>query len=247
MKIIKPQIAFTLFIILFFLSCTHSKDYPAYSSPTNPYPSDTTLAVFFSNLTELKRCDILIKPNHNWMPGTTFIPGGSGFGHAVIVTADTYALSTDSLLRCTPVFESHSRDVASVYQVRTGMAYEPGDDFRTASLAFEPKNAGYRYRLRMDMTEVQKDSILAFIIGKDAGLSSWRAIRRLEKSDSLSNDSILQDKQYWYCTLLIWQAFYHVLGINIDANGGLVIYPNDVINSPVFDNTKTGKEKRVRF
>jgi uncharacterized protein YycO len=46
---------------------------------------------------------------------------------------------------------------------------------------------------------------------------------------------------------LIWQAFYDVLGIDIDANGGVYVHPNDLINSPYFKDEPGRFDKRVRF
>jgi len=203
--------------------------------------TEDTSSIFMDNLTELKRCDILVKPNHNWLPGTSYIPGGSGFGHAIIVTEDCSASNTDTLLKIASIFVSHSRDVPPAYQIRSGKAWVPDTDLLVSNMTFGNINAGYRYRLRMDLNETQKDSILASIIRYDNGTSSWRAIKRTQPDDSLDNE-----KQYYYCSLLIWQAFHHVLGIDLDVNNGQVIYPNDLINSPFFDNV-CGKINRVRF
>jgi uncharacterized protein YycO len=57
----------------------------------------------------------------------------------------------------------------------------------------------------------------------------------------------VEDKKIWYCSLLIWEAFYTVAGIDLDSNGGLMVYPNDLIASPYFDNDPNNKQKRVRF
>jgi len=55
------------------------------------------------------------------------------------------------------------------------------------------------------------------------------------------------DKKIWYCSLLIWEAFYQVLGIDLDPNGGIMVFPNDLIASPYFDNNVKHPQKRVRF
>ena len=54
------------------------------------------------------------------------------------------------------------------------------------------------------------------------------------------------DNTHWYCSLIIWQAVLYVTGIDLDANGGYFVYPNDLVASPYFDNSSehTG---RARF
>lgn len=198
---------------------------------------------FLDPLTELQRGDILVKPNHNWIPGTSFVEGGSGFGHCVIVIQGAKGENTESVLKKTTIFESQARDVPEPYQLREIKAYAPGTDFRYATITFSQKQRGYRFRLRMNLTEQQKDSIISFVLQHDNDISSWRAPKWFPE-DGKNND---REKHYWYCTLLIWQAFYHVMGIDLDSNQGLIIYPNDIINSSYFDDEKSLKQKRVRF
>jgi uncharacterized protein YycO len=69
--------------------------------------------------------------------------------------------------------------------------------------------------------------------------------RFIPAAGSLSSPA--KKPEYWYCSLLIWQAFYDVLGIDIDANQGVYVYPNDLINSPYFNDEPGRYEKRVRF
>ncbi len=45
------------------------------------------------------------------------------------------------------------------------------------------------------------------------------------------NDPLSDD---WYCTELIWAAYYNQ-GIDIDSNGGVIILPIDIHMSPLFD------------
>jgi uncharacterized protein YycO len=56
-----------------------------------------------------------------------------------------------------------------------------------------------------------------------------------------------QHQTYWYCSHLIWQAFYSVLNIDLDPNGGVIVYPNDLIVSPYFQNDPLNPLRRVRF
>lgn len=198
-------------------------------------------------LTELQPCDILVKPNHNWLPGTTWVPGGASFGHAVIVTEGASHSDIDSLLHNVVVLESHSRDVPEAFQVRKVHGIVPGDDFRYANDTWIRSEKGHRYLLRLGLNGDQKRDILQFLEARLQDRSSWRASKIYEKSDSpvWSGDSLHASGGHsWYCSLLIWQAFYSVLGLDLDANAGPYVFPNDLVNSAAFDHAHAS---RVRF
>jgi hypothetical protein len=198
------------------------------------------------HLTELQPCDILVKPNLNILPGTTFVGNGDQFGHAVLVIRGGADTNESSLLAKTIIFESQATDVPAEYQLRQIAAYLPGEDYRFAFNSFSPGRLGNLYRLRMDLTHAQRESIISYVLGKDNDLSSYRAMKRfIPAAGSLSSPA--KKPEYWYCSLLIWQAFYDVLGIDIDANQGVYVYPNDLINSPYFNDEPGRYEKRVRF
>jgi hypothetical protein len=201
------------------------------------------------HLTELQPCDILVKPNLNFIPGTTFVPGGALFGHAAIVIVGASDTNEVALLSKTITFESQARDVPGEYQLRKIAAYLPGNDNRFANNSFIPDRLCNLYRLRMDLTDAQRKAIISFIEAKDNDLSSYRAMKRYNHEPGKGNDSHLshEKQEYWYCSLLIWQAFYDVLGIDIDANGGVYVHPNDLINSPYFNDNPGRFEKKVRF
>lgn len=195
------------------------------------------------NLAELEPGDILVKPNMNWFPGTAMVGGGKGFGHVVLVIEGGKVTNTMRLLEKVRIFESHARDVPPSYELRSAPGFLDGDDFRFANTTFGMQNAGYRYRLRFDLTPSQRDSIIQFVLNQDPDVSSWRSLKQLNHSSG----STPNDKQIWYCSLLIWQAFYQVVGIDLDVNGGIMVFPNDLIASPHFDNDKHHTQKRVRF
>jgi hypothetical protein len=201
------------------------------------------------HLTELQPCDILVKPNLNYIPGTTSVPGGYLFGHTVIVIRGAADTNEVALLSKTIIFESQASDVPAEYQLRQVAAYLPGKDNRFANTSFSPERFGNLYRLRMELTDMQRQEIIDYILDKDDDLSSYRAMKRYKKIPEIANDSLSQGKkqEYWYCSLLIWQAFYDVLGIDIDANGGVYVHPNDLINSPYFNDEPGKHEKKVRF
>jgi hypothetical protein len=242
----------SFFIILLF-SCQCQKDNRSetpLSADTNwisrPYISLDPLPD--QNLTELIPCDILVKPNLNWLPGTTQAPRGYGFGHAAIVIRGAKDTSEATLLTKVLTFESQARDVPGEYQVRQVAAYLPGEDYAYANYNFKPANLGRYYRLRMDLTDQQRDAIIAYLIEHDSGFSNTRAWKDYHSGKNyIELKESVQPLEYWYCSLIIWQAFYDVLGIDLDANQGLYVYPNDLINSPYFNTEKDGNEKRIRF
>jgi hypothetical protein len=201
------------------------------------------------NLSVLKPCDILVKPNLNWLPGTTRVPFGFVFGNAAFVINGAESDHETTLLLSAEIFESQARDVPGEYQLRLVHAYVPGDDFSDANYNFKPSNLGRYYRLRMDITQPQKDSIINYLLAHDHGLSNTRAWKDYNQGaiNSSGNAGHRQSAEYWYCSLIIWQAFYDVLGIDLDANQGLYVYPNDLINSPYFNPNQKNPESRIRF
>ena len=201
------------------------------------------------HITELQPCDILVKPNLNFIPGTTFVPGGYLFGHSVIVIRGATDTNEVALLSKTIIFESQACDVPPEYQLRQIAGYLPGKDNRFSNTSFGPAYFGNLYRLRMDLTDGQREAIIDYILDKDNDLSSYRALKRYNQELRKANNTVplVRKQQYWYCSLLIWQAFYDVLGIDIDANGGVYVHPNDLINSPYFKDEPGRFDKRVRF
>lgn len=182
-----------------------------------------------------KRGDIIVKANHNWFPGTSQVEGGIGFGHAVIVLEGGQGKNIDSLLAKVRIFESHSRNVAPKNQLRENYGINPTTDPQMINLSFTAKYEGSRYRLRPNLNDQQIDSLITYIVGCDNGESSWRSIKRPQNNHS--------PKHFWYCSLLIYQAFHDVLHLDADVNGGVIVFPNDLINSKLFD----GKDGRTRF
>ena len=197
-----------------------------------------------TELTELRRGDILVKPNHNWLPGTAWVKGGSDFGHAMIVTKGAIGENAIEVLSQSVIIESHARSVPPEFEIRMTKAYNPDTDYRFFNTSFAAEKAGYLYRLRPQLPNEQIDSVLAFIIRQDYGLSSWRAQKKYVGHAELSNAN---HQTYWYCSHLIWQAFYSVLNIDLDSNGGAIVYPNDLIASPFFKNDQSNPIRRVRF
>lgn len=48
------------------------------------------------------------------------------------------------------------------------------------------------------------------------------------------------DTGKWYCSKLVWAAYYSVFGIDLDSDGGYIVYPRDILNSVhIFSETVT--------
>ena len=195
-------------------------------------------------LTDLEPCDILVKPNNNLLPGTSWVNGGRGFGHAVMVIEGGKDTNTINLLRKVKIFESQARRVPESYELRLAPGFQEGDDYRFANTTFGLQNQGFRYRLRLNLTRSQQDSIILFVLAQDNDVSNWRSLKQVNEH---LNSEAIQDKKIWYCSLLIWEAYFKVLGIDLDPNGGIMVYPNDLVSSRYFDNDKKYPQKRVRF
>jgi hypothetical protein len=224
------------------ISKTEGFDEKLQEIETVQFPRDTLI-----KLTELEAGDILIKPNMNWFPGTAMVNGGKGFGHVVLVIQGGKDTNTLNLLEKVKIFESQAREVPPEYEIRLVSGYVEGSDFRLANTTFGLQNKGFRYRLRFPMTPSQRDSVIRFVLSQDADRSCWRAQKGLPQTRNDGQPPVFQDKKIWYCSLLIWQAFYEVLGVDLDLNGGIMIYPNDLIASPYFENDSVNPQKRVRF
>lgn len=41
------------------------------------------------------------------------------------------------------------------------------------------------------------------------------------------------DLNKWYCSKLQWYAYKQALGIDVDSNGGDIVFPTDILNSPL--------------
>ena len=189
-------------------------------------------------VTEFKRGDILVKPNLNFLPGSAQVPDGITFGHAVIVTQGYQHEHPDSLLSHIKIIESVSLDVPPEYQVREINALVYDRNLAKRATSFDRKYTGFRYRLRLDLDEAQIDRIIAFAREQEGDLSCWHAMKSF-KDGSFATDSTRKnwaDNENWYCSLLVWQAFYYVTDIDLDVNHGYEVYPNDLIANPVFNN-----------
>ncbi|PKP53091.1 MAG: hypothetical protein CVT92_05840 [Bacteroidetes bacterium HGW-Bacteroidetes-1] len=204
----------------------------------------------YEEIHELKRGDILVRPNLNFLPGSSSITNGSGFGHAALVVKGFMHENTDSLLAGAIIIESIAKDVPVEFQVReiSGLVRSKFDAFNNNN--FDNRYLGNRYRLRLPMEPAQLDSIIAFALMQKNDHSSWNASKSFP-DQLLPNDKGIRknwaDNATWYCSLLVWQSVLYATGLDIDSNQGYMVYPNDLIRSSYFDNSKNGFQSRVKF
>lgn len=224
-----------------------------YGCSEAPYPESkkinlvSTLIFKPGDTLELKRGDILVRPNLNFLPGTSAVGGGKNFGHAAIVVKGFKHWHPDSLLAGTIIIESIAKDVPAEFQVREikGLVSNRMESFDNHN--FDSRYQGHRYRLRLPLSEKETDGIIDFARSQKGKLSSWNASKYFPlKADNDNATSALLENETWYCSLLVWQSVLNATGLDIDHSGGYMAYPNDLINSRYFDNLPDG-EGRLRF
>lgn len=229
-------------------SCSQTR----HEKETIQYTMTDSIPWAVSGIDELRPGDILVKPNINILPGTSQMEKGWWFGHAALVISTSNHSNADSLLMGVWIIESQARDVPRFYQIREvqGLVYNADERYHNDS--FSSEFEGHRFRLRLNISEEEKEHIMAFCKSQKNKISSWAATKGFP--DNAMNDSLVAagikanwaDNSHWYCSLLVWQAVFYVTGIDLDPNGGFFVYPNDLIHSPYFDN-KPGFIGRARF
>ncbi|MDP2236128.1 MAG: hypothetical protein Q8J88_06825 [Bacteroidales bacterium] len=240
-------LVFLLFLI-FFQSCKEEK-----SVSPNLTQENKVNTTVYEGITDLLPGDIIVKPNLNFLPGSAFVPNGSGFGHAALVIKGNSHNNIDSLLAGARIVESIAKDVPVAFQVREISAFIWDRNPSFSNTNFGNKYKGRRYRLRLQLSQSAIDSIIDFALAQKGDLSSWNAAKRFP--DHLFSDSLVQlgvrknwaDNATWYCSLLVWQSVFFVTGIDLDPNGGYMVYPNDLIKSRYFDYEQSGDYGRQRF
>ena len=235
--------------IVCFLSCSFGREPESITADAN---SVDNASWAYDGIDNLRKGDIIVKPNLNILPGTAYMPGGWGYGHAAIVTRGGSNPHPDSLLTQSFIFESHARDVTKYHQLREIKGYVLHPDPAFNNDTFGPRYTGNRYRLRLNIPESQIDSIIDFVRSQKGSYSSWNAMKRfpgmpeIERLVEEGKRDNWADNSHWYCSLLVWQAVLYVTGIDLDANGGYFVYPSDLIESDHFNNTMEF-QGRARF
>lgn len=227
-----------LLLTLFCISCGSGNDTHKNLGSGNSHSVEWA----YEGISELQKGDIIVKPNLNLLPGSSFIEGGWGYGHAALVTLGSKHSHSDSLLANAMIFESHARPLHRIHQLREVPGFLISENPVMHNDNFGPQYTGGRYRLRLNLTESQIDSIIDFVRSQKGSYSSWNAMKRfpgIPHIEGYVNVGIREnwaDNTHWYCSLLMWQAVLYVTGINLDPNGGYYVFPSDLIASPHFDN-----------
>jgi hypothetical protein len=188
--------------------------------------SDTSNSTF-----ELKKGDILIRPNWMWWPGSMGIPNGRRYGHVGVVVEGATSNSIEETLQKARIIE------ALFFDQRTKQfVFNSAEQLReeSAVVSFGSKFKGIRYRLRMPQTQEETDSICNFLRSQLNARYNIFSLKSKQKINSqLGTTSVGRDS--WHCATLTWTAFYTFKNIDIDGNGGILIYPSDIIGSTLFD------------
>lgn len=178
----------------------------------------------------LKRGDILVRPNFDWLPGSYSINTGRMFGHVAIVTEDVSEKSIDDMLAKASVIE------AVVFDQKTrSFIFDKNEQVRVtkAIISFGSRFKGIRYRLRMNLTDQQTEDLLLFLKNQLDGGYSLFTVKKFVDPDS--EKKIALRNLNWHCASIAWQAYYQATGVDIDENNGLVVFPADIIGSKYFD------------
>lgn len=218
--------------------------------------------------------DILIRPNIVlWnLFGSASVPPdavGSGWGHAAgISRSSAPGADINKSLEEAQVIEAWGPELPREHQMRETKACVPGK-FNLSLKTFPipndyywcKKRKGSRFRLRANISAEQRKAIVDFWRQQMNEQDRYSVFAKKHFPCSATTQSsgchrnripkcateTWANSDCWYCSLLVWQAYYYVAGIDIDSNGGAYVFPNDIIRSPVFDNTTTDSERRVRF
>jgi hypothetical protein len=212
-----------LFFILYYESYIERKFAENWFNREHNVPADS--------LFDLKRGDILVRPNMKWLPGSIPIPGGRKYGHVAVVIEGSAGPSAEEALKKARVVE------ALFYDQKTKRFLIKGEDQireESAWISFGSKFKGIRYRLRIPLTEKQSENICFFLRSQ---LGAHYNILSLKHSTEKIGQSILTsaNRKTWQCATLTWVSFFNATGLDIDGNGGVLIFPSDIIGSQVFD------------
>jgi hypothetical protein len=181
----------------------------------------------------LKPGDILIRANWDWLPGSSMIPEGHKLGHAAIVTEGSTGSSISEALSKAKVVEAVFFDQTT----REYLLFKKENQVREtmAIVSFGNRFKGARYRLRMNLSEVQVEKMALFLRNQDG--CSYNLISFKKKLPQQSRCVMIEQlgTTGWHCATLVWEAFYLTLGIDIDENKGIIVYPSDIVACKSFD------------
>lgn len=232
-----------LFIFRFFSTLFVFVNIASCSSPSTKTEENSTVNLHnmpwsIEGIDEFRRGDIIVRPNLNIWPGTATVANGKNFGHAALVVKGFKSSNMDSLLMGTTIVESIAKDVPKALQVReiAGLVYHQFDAL--SNVNFDHTKKGTRYRLRLPLNDQQIDKMIDFALHQKGDSSSWHAAKFVPSHDIADTLRNFDSNTSWYCSLIVWNSVYYATGIDIDCNAGYMVYPNDLIASPTFFNTK---------
>jgi hypothetical protein len=196
----------------------------------------------FEEIFTLETGDLIVRPNINYLPGTCSVDSGRNFGHVAVIVQGSEGKTLEEALKKAWVIESFIFDQAS-----RKFVFNSGKQVRKVSaiIPFGHRFAGIRYRLRTTLSQEQKEKMLEFLYLQIAkhGYSLFSSKGENLLSDSLNNSYASFGGKDWNCATLGWFAYKYAAGIDIDSNGGIIVYPNDCICSKFFDIP----DGRIRF
>jgi hypothetical protein len=181
----------------------------------------------------LRKGDILVRPNWGWMPGSCYVRNGRKYGHVAMVTEDATGNTIEEALSKASVIEALFFD-----QGTRKFQFNKNDQIRErkAIVSFGRRFKGIRYRLRMDLTYDQTDKMIQFLRNQlDCGYNILSIKKQFESASGRESALKSMKNSTWHCATIIWEAYYLTAYIDIDANGGIFIYPADIIASKYFD------------
>jgi len=210
------------------------------SRASGQLPADTVLLSDTSSFTLLKG-DILVRPNWEWLPGSSRVINGRRYGHVAMVTEDATGKTIDEALAKATVIEALFFD-----QATRKFQFHKKDQIRerNAIISFGSRFKGIRYRLRLNLSDEQKAKLVSFLRNQlDGGYNILSGKLKYGSESEKSRELLALKDHNWHCATLIWEAVYLVTGTDTDGNGGLFIYPSDLITSSCF----TSPAGRVLF
>jgi hypothetical protein len=196
------------------------------------YLAIQTITLTDSTAFTLKRGDIIARPNRGDLPGACNILNGRRYGHAAIVIKGASGKNVEEALSGSVVIEALFFD-----QGTHKFQFNKKDQIREApaKTSFGSKFKGIRYILRRDLPEKQIEEMIRFAENQlDEGYNIL-SLKKKYNNGRTTNASLAGIRSGWHCATLIWEAFYLSSGLDLDANGGLLVYPSDIIASKMFD------------
>jgi hypothetical protein len=181
----------------------------------------------------LKKGDILIRPNWGFLPGSCSMEHGRRSGHVAVVTEEAKGKDVQEALEKATVVEALFWD-----QGTHKFLFNKRDQIREgkAIVSFGNRFKGMRYRLRLNITVSQADILVQFLRNQLDGGYNIFSLKKYFSSYPEKAQALSQLKAAnWNCATLTWETFYLVTGVDIDANQGLLIFPNDIIACRSFD------------